>query len=156
MSEIKVKLLALCILCTPLACSAQDFSPEFVRHVFLNLDITSFPNSMGPKHFPGGTTMKETFKYFGNPDMSSDKKTVKIFFPDNSYESDYKKSGWEYNLKILSFDKNKKITACYTDICHGLCTYAVTQPVTILERNGEYIVTHLYDKTIKGCEYYIH
>ncbi|EBR8158658.1 hypothetical protein DOA20_26460 [Salmonella enterica subsp. enterica serovar Newport] len=154
MSAKNISILAALILFAQSVCYAKDFSLEFVRHVFLNLDVTSFPSSMGPKHFPGGTTMKETFKYFGIPEVSSDKNTVTIFFPDNPSDVDYKNSGWEYTLRILSVDKNKKITACYTDICHGECTYAVTQPVSIEKRKSKYIVTQAYDKSIDGCEYF--
>ncbi|EDV0528189.1 hypothetical protein JXH75_004811 [Salmonella enterica subsp. enterica serovar Oranienburg] len=44
MSEIKVKLLALLFLCPALACSAQNFSPDFVKHVF---SLTSLITASG-------------------------------------------------------------------------------------------------------------
>ncbi|HEB6949785.1 TPA: hypothetical protein R0445_004400 [Salmonella enterica subsp. enterica serovar Hvittingfoss] len=154
----KVITIILITLLTPQICSGKNFSPEFVKHVFLNLDITSFPSSMGPKNFPEGTTMKETFKYFSTfskLEINSKQNAIEIYFNDSPKDPDLSKPGWEYDLKILYIDENKKITACYTDMCHGLCTYAVIQPLTIEEKKGKYVVTHAYDKSINGCEYYI-
>ncbi|EIY0670665.1 hypothetical protein MMC72_004965 [Salmonella enterica] len=158
MSEEKVKLLALCILCTPLASSAQDFSPEFVRHVFLNLDMTSFPSSMGPKHFPDGTTMREVFKYFNSGVLRkcNKKNCVEVFFPDDINKKNYtdEDTGWIYDLTILSVD-NKNISACFIDYCKSNCSYLVVQPLNIREKKGKFVVTHAYNKSIKGCKYYV-
>ncbi|EDJ5809067.1 hypothetical protein GFE35_21580 [Salmonella enterica] len=156
MSEIKVKLLALCILCTPLACSAQDFSPEFVRHVFLNLDMTSFPNSMGPTHYAKGTVMKKILKTRGVHEIKKckdDNNCIVIHFPEHDENSAFIDDGWYYYLTLIKKD-NDKILACYTDI-NGWDTYNVTQPLELKKVKGKFIVTKAYNKSIDRCEYLI-
>lgn len=155
MSEKKVKLLALCILCTPLACSAQDFSPEFVRDVFLNLDMTSFPNSWGPQHFPEGTTMKDILKKRGEYEIKeceNKKNCTVIHFPYHIKDSTYKDDGWYNYLKIIKQEKGK-ILVCFSDI-NGWGNYNVTEPLELKKIKGKFVVTHEYNQSIKGCDYY--
>ncbi|EBC2122391.1 hypothetical protein CWD08_23760 [Salmonella enterica] len=119
MSEIKVKLLALIFLCPTLACSAQNFSPDFVKHVFLNLDMTSFPNSMGPAHYAKGTVMNKVLKTRGAHEIKkcSSNNCMEVFFPfpeDSISPYDIKSPGWVYKLKIL-YVNSDEIMACFSD-----------------------------------------
>ncbi|HEB6950312.1 TPA: hypothetical protein R0445_004974 [Salmonella enterica subsp. enterica serovar Hvittingfoss] len=159
MSEKKVKLLALCILCMPLVCSSQDFSPEFVRHVFLNLDMTSFPNSMGPTHYTKGTVMEKILKSRGVYEIKkcSNNNCVQVFFPfskDNITSYDIKSPGWIYEFKILDVNNNN-ITACFSDYCNSVnCSYNISQPLKIKKKQDKYIVVASYTYSIKGCNFY--
>ncbi|EDV0528558.1 hypothetical protein NY70_004388 [Salmonella enterica subsp. enterica] len=159
MSEIKVKLLALLFLCPTLACSAQNFSPDFVKHVFLNLDMTSFPNSMGPVHYAKGTVMNKVLKIRDAHEIKkcSSNNCMEVFFPfpeDSISPYDIKSPGWVYKLKIL-YVNSDEIMACFSDYCDSAyCSYMVNQPLKIKKEHDKYIVIADYDHGIKGCDFY--
>ncbi|EDM0764303.1 hypothetical protein GH700_20185 [Salmonella enterica] len=137
-------------------CYAKNFSPEFVRHVFLNLDVTSFPNSWGPQHFPEGTTMKDILKRGGKYEIKeceSKKNCIVIHFPYHIKDSPYIDDGWSNYLELIKI-KNSKILACFTDV-NGWNTYNVTKPLELEKIKDKYTVSKEYHRSIPGCEYYI-
>ncbi|EEK7631530.1 hypothetical protein WDQ52_004513 [Salmonella enterica] len=160
MSEIKVKLLALIFLCPTLACSAQNFNPDFVKHVFLNLDMTSFPNSTAAQGYPPNIiTMKDSFKVRKEYKVRkcSSNNCMEVFFPfpeDSISPYDIKSPGWVYKLKILYINSDE-IMACFSDYCDSAyCSYMVNQPLKIKKEHDKYIVIADYEHGIKGCDFY--
>lgn len=151
--------LLLFTLIIPLISYGKEFSPEFVKHVFLNLDMTSFPNSMGSTHYTKGTVMKKILKSRGIYEIKkcSNNNCVQVFFPfskDNITSYDIKSPGWIYELKILDVNNNK-ITACFTDYCNSInCSYNISQPLKIKKIQDKYIVVASYTYSIKGCNFY--
>ncbi|EBV5496053.1 hypothetical protein ACIMMX_004917 [Salmonella enterica subsp. enterica serovar Newport] len=152
--------LLLFILLIPLICYGKEFSPEFVKHVFLNLDMTSFPNSTAAQGYPHDIiTMKDSFKIRKEHKVRkcSSNNCVQVFFPfskDNITSYDIKSPGWIYNLKILDVNNNK-ITACFTDYCNSVnCSYKTSQPLKIKKKKDKYIVVASYTYSIKGCSFY--
>lgn len=144
------------ILFIPVICYSKDFSPEYVKYVFLNLDMTSFNNSMRPTHYNKGTIMKKILKTRGIHEIKNckdSKNCIVIHFPEHNNNSTFIDDGWSYYLKLIK-NKNGKIFACYTDI-NGWNTYNVTQPLALKKVKGKFIVTKQYNKSIDGCEYFI-
>lgn len=152
----KIRILAVFILFMPLICCAKDFSPEFVRHVFLNLDMTSFPNSWAPQHFQKGTTMRDIIKTGVENEIQpckNHKSCIIIHFPYHMKDSAYMDDGWSNYLKIIE-QKENKMLVCFSDI-NDWGTYNVTQPLELKKVKGKFIVTKAYNRSIDGCKYSI-
>ncbi|ELD2661903.1 hypothetical protein RKH34_005516 [Salmonella enterica] len=150
------KIFTFFILFIPLVCHGEYFSPDFVKYVFLNLDMTSFNNSMGPTHYNKGTTMGKILKTRGVYEIKNcknSKSCIVIHFPEHDDNSAFVDDGWFYYLKLIN-NNGGKILACYTDI-NGWNTYNVTQPLELKKIKGKFIVTKSYNKNIDGCEYLI-
>lgn len=147
-----LRILAAFILFTPLICPAKDFSPDFVRHVFLNLDMTSFNNSMGPTHYNKGTVMKEILRTRGVHEIKKckdNKSCIVIHFPEHNENSAFIDDGWFYYLKLIK-KENGKILACYTDV-NGWNTYNVTEPILLEKVKNKFVVIKAYNRSIDGC-----
>lgn len=110
---------------------------DFNKKILMNLDITSFDNSFGPKQLPKGTVIKNTeYNVF----------TVK---ENVAYVSNLRKY-WVYSLQVVS-EKNALLTVCFTDkSLHG--TYYHVSKLELKKVGDRYISEKEFSGEENNCK----
>lgn len=94
--------------------------PDFIVK---NLDVTSFPSSIGPRRAPGKT-------HFA--DYNIEPKTV----TESDAELAEKSGGWRFYFKVLKID-GTNVTVCFTDQAMDGGTYHTVNAMTLqLTKDG--------------------
>ncbi|MBO1360257.1 hypothetical protein J2D73_10710 [Acetobacter sacchari] len=79
---------------------ANDNSSDIAK-LFSEIDLSSFASSLGPKHLPSGTTLKD----LGWSIQDSSKQSATYVAADG---------GWSYAIRLIQKDNNK-IVVCFID-----------------------------------------
>lgn len=102
-----------------------------------HLDVGTFRSSLGPRHFPKRTLLKDTGDY--------------VFSQEKGWaEATEKESRWTYSLRIVS-ENEKEIIACFMDDAH-VGSYFTTTPFLIKKtKNAQAYSVVEFDHDVEGC-----
>jgi hypothetical protein len=99
---------------------AHAAKPLSAAEVARRLDVTSFPNSIGPRRRPGARTLRD-YEYTRVEIQSRDEVSLYRVRPD-----------WLFSIRILSRSGRKTIL-CIQDKTLSLGTYDVAKPLEVQE-----------------------
>jgi hypothetical protein len=108
--------------------------------ILKNLEVTTFNNSLRPRHYPEGTTIDQTpFHVY-----------EKVAGRKGVYSATDKEGSWIYSVRVMK-QINKDVAICFTDqSLQG--SYLAASPLLVRKnRNGHYaVVKELADTSL--CE----
>jgi hypothetical protein len=87
-------------LSVPAYARAEDMAMA-VSHLFSEIDLSSFANSLGPRHLPSGTTLKD----LGWVPRALSGQSVTYMARDG---------GWSYKIGLIQTDRDH-LVICFTD-----------------------------------------